>query len=67
VIWQYDMMDASKAPFEGEIIEAHENLCYIQNNYGIEPVTVGYGGTIVGTYVKQGDQVQKGQILAFIN
>jgi len=67
VLWQYDMTDASTAPFEGADIRAHDNLCYIQNYYGIEPVNVGYGGTIVGTYVKQGDMVQKGQILAFIN
>lgn len=67
VLWQYDMMSPSHAPFEGATINAHDNLCYIQNYYGIEPVSVGYGGTIVGTYVKQGDFVQKGQILAFIN
>jgi pyruvate carboxylase subunit B len=67
LIWQYDMMDASTTPFEGASIEKGNNLCYIQNAYGIEPVKVGYGGTIVGTYVKQGAQVQKGEILAFIN
>ncbi|GHT71049.1 pyruvate carboxylase subunit B [Bacteroidia bacterium] len=67
VIWQYDMMDASTAPFEGATIHEKDNLCYIQNYYGIEPVKVGYGGIVVGTYVKQGDHVQKGQILAFIN
>jgi len=67
VIWQYDMMDASSAPFEGASIKAHSNLCYIQNNYCIEPVPSGFTGTIVGTYVKQGEFVQKGQILAFIN
>jgi pyruvate carboxylase subunit B len=67
VIWQYDMMDASSAPFEGASIKEHDNLCYIQNYYGIEPVQSGFTGTIVGTYVKQGDYVQKGQILAFIN
>ncbi|MDR1371347.1 MAG: oxaloacetate decarboxylase [Dysgonamonadaceae bacterium] len=67
VLWQYDMMDASTAPFEGATIHEKDNLCYIQNYYGIEPVSVGYGGTVVGTYVKQGDHVQKGQILAFIN
>ncbi len=67
ILWQYDLMDASTAPFEGATIKEHDNLCYIQNYYGIEPVDVGYGGTIVGTYVKQGDYVQKGQILAFIN
>jgi pyruvate carboxylase subunit B len=67
VMWQYDMMDASSAPFEGASIKEHDNLCYIQNYYGIEPVQSGFTGTIVGTYVKQGDYVQKGQILAFIN
>ncbi|GHV51441.1 pyruvate carboxylase subunit B [Bacteroidia bacterium] len=67
VIWQYDLYDASTAPFEGSIIEKGTNLCYIQNAYAIEPVTAGYGGTIVGTYVKQGDSVVKGEILAFIN
>ncbi|KAA6300996.1 MAG: pyruvate carboxylase subunit B [Candidatus Ordinivivax streblomastigis] len=67
LIWQYDLMDASTAPFEGSLIDKGDNLCYIQNIYGIEPVKAGYGGTIVGTYVKQGDQVEKGQILAFIN
>lgn len=67
IIWQYDLMDASTAPFEGATINEGDNLCYIQNYYGIEPVKIGYGGTIVGTYVKQGDQVQKGEILAFVN
>ncbi len=67
VLWQYDVIDASKAPFQGDKIEENNNLCYIQNYYGIEPVQAGFGGTIVGTYVKQGEQVQKGQVLAFIN
>jgi pyruvate carboxylase subunit B len=67
VIWQYDLVDSSAAPFEGAIIEKGDNLCYIQNFYGIEPVKVGYGGTIVGTYVEQGKEVKKGEILAFIN
>jgi pyruvate carboxylase subunit B len=67
VIWQYDLMNASTAPFEGATIERGDNLCYIQNYYGIEPVKAGYGGTIVGTYIRQGHQVEKGEILAFIN
>jgi len=67
VIWQYDLTDESTAPFEGSTIKQGDNLCYIQNFYGIEPVPVGYGGTIVGTYAEQGKEVQKGEILAFIN
>ena len=66
IMWQYDLADASSAPFEGQLIEENTILCYIQSFYGIESVKAGYGGTIVGTYVKQGDFVQKGEILAFI-
>ena len=66
VIWQYDLTDVSSAPFEGDIIDEKATLCYIQSFYGIEAVKVGYSGTIIGTYVKQGDTVQKGEILAFI-
>jgi pyruvate carboxylase subunit B len=67
LIWQYDLMDASTAPFEGATIEKGDNICYIQNYYGIEPVKAGYAGTIVGTYARQGQEVQKGEILAFIS
>ncbi|MDL2222592.1 oxaloacetate decarboxylase [Bacteroidales bacterium OttesenSCG-928-M11] len=67
VLWQYDMTDVSTAPFEGDTIEKGKSICYIQDNYGITPVNVGIGGTIVGVYAKQGEQVQKGQVLAFIN
>jgi len=67
VIWQYDMMDASKAPFIGSKIEKGQNLCYIQSPYGIEPVEIGFDGIIVGTYAKQGEKVEKGQVLAFID
>lgn len=67
VIWQYDLEDKSMAPFEGEEVKKGNNLCYIQAYYGIEPVKSGFNGTIVATYAKQGDEVQKGQVLAFVN
>ena len=67
VIWQYDLLDESTAPFEGSIVKKGDNLCYIQNFYGIEPVEIGFDGTIIGTYAEQGKQVQKGEIIAFIN
>ena len=66
IIWQYDLDDVSTAPFEGDKIEENAILCYIQSYYGIEAVRVGYSGTIVATYKKQGELVQKGEILAFI-
>lgn len=67
VLWQYDVMEPSSAPFAGTHVDENDNLCYIQNFWGIEPIHAGFNGTIVGTYVKQGERVQKGQILAFIN
>jgi len=67
VFWQYDLKDISTAPFVGTTIKEHDILCYIEDSYGVEPVPVGYGGTIVGTYAKQGEQVQKGQVLAFMS
>jgi len=67
VIWQYDMIDASKAPSVGSKIEKGQNLCYVQSPYGIEPVEIGFDGIIVGTYAKQGEKVEKGQVLAFID
>jgi pyruvate carboxylase subunit B len=67
VLWQYDMTDLSTAPFEGATINKGDNLCFIQNIYYLEPVKAGYGGTIVRTFAKQGQEVQKGEILAFVN
>lgn len=67
IIWQYDLMDASTAPFEGASINKDDILCFIQTQYGLEPVRSGFGGTVVGTYAKQGHQVQKGEILAFVS
>jgi Pyruvate/oxaloacetate carboxyltransferase len=67
VLWQVDVIDESMPPFEGSSVKKGENICYIQDNYGITPVELGYGGTVVGTYAKQGETVDKGQVLAFID
>ncbi|MDL2256783.1 oxaloacetate decarboxylase [Bacteroidales bacterium OttesenSCG-928-I14] len=67
VLWQYDVIDKSTAPFEGDTVKKGDNICFIQDNYGVNPVKLGNGGTIVAVYAKQGEQVQKGQVLAFIN
>ncbi len=67
VLWQYDMDDTSTAPFVGAAVMKDDNICYILTTYGIEPVTVGYKGTIVAVYAKQGNDVVKGEVLAFVN
>ncbi|MDR2859515.1 MAG: oxaloacetate decarboxylase [Mediterranea sp.] len=67
VLWQYDVADVSTTPFEGTAIKRDGILCHIQLPYCLEPVKAGFDGTIIGTYVKQGEYVQKGEVLAFIN
>lgn len=67
ILWQYDLIDKSTAPFEGDEVKKGDNLGYIQNNYGIEPVKIGFDGTIVEIFARQGEEIQKGEILAFIN
>jgi pyruvate carboxylase subunit B len=66
LLWQYDLTDTSKAPAVGTTVNKGDYLCFVQTIYGIEPVKHGFGGTIVATYAQQGQEVQKGQILAFI-
>lgn len=66
IIWQYDLIDASKAPNIGDPVKTGDPICYIQSTYGPEPVKAGFDGKIVATYPKQGEMVQKGEILAFI-
>jgi len=66
LIWQYDVDDASSAPFVGDQIEENAILCYIQTFYGVETVKAGFGGKIVAIYKKQGEKVQKGEIMAFV-
>ncbi|MDP4270384.1 MAG: biotin/lipoyl-containing protein, partial [Bacteroidota bacterium] len=66
IIWQYDILDVSKAPNIGDKVKAGEPVCYVQSTYGPEAVLAGFDGKIVATYPKQGEMVQKGEIVAFI-
>lgn len=67
IIWQYDLIDQSSAPVQGTEFKKGDNLCYVQAYYGMEPVKIPITGTMVASYVKQGEEVLKGQVLAFIN
>lgn len=67
VIWQIDLVDPSSAPVVGTVVKEGDTLCFIQTYYGIEEVKALASGKIVQIQTKQGDKVQKGQMLAFIN
>jgi pyruvate carboxylase subunit B len=67
ILWEYDVVDTSKAPNLGDAVSEGDAVAYIQTIYGIEPVKTAFGGKIVATYPKQGDMVEKGEILAFVD
>jgi pyruvate carboxylase subunit B len=67
MLWEYDVVDTSKAPNLGDVVEEGDAVAYIQTIYGIEPVKAAFGGKVVATYPKQGDLVEKGEIIAFVN
>ena len=66
VIWQYDVADASSAPVIGTEFKAGKPVCYVQAYYGNEEIQAPVDGKIVAICAKQGDKVEKGEILAFI-
>ncbi len=66
VIWQYDVADASTAPVIGTEFKAGKPVCYVQAFYGNEEIQAPIDGKIVAICAKQGDKVEKGEILGFI-
>ncbi len=66
VIWQYDVADASTAPVVGTEFKAGKPVCYVQAFYGNEEIQSPIDGKIVAICAKQGDKVEKGEILAFV-
>jgi len=67
VLWQYDVVDVSTAPVIGTEIKKGDTVCYVETNYNIEPVIALADGKIVQIETKQGENVEKNQVLAFIN
>lgn len=66
VIWEYDLMDKSSAPNVGEKVESDKPVCFIQAFYGLEEIKSAFDGKIVAVCVKQGEVVQKDEIIAFV-
>ncbi|MFR9166658.1 MAG: biotin/lipoyl-containing protein [Dysgonomonas sp.] len=67
VIWQIDLADPSTAPVIGTKVKEGDVICFIQTYYGIEEVKALNSGKIIQIETKQGDKVQKNQVLAYID
>ena len=66
VLWQYDVDDASKAPNIGTEFKQDKPVCYVEAYFGPMEVPAPVTGRIVAITAKQGDNVEKGEILGFI-
>ena len=67
LIWQIDRDDVSSAPVVGTKVKEGDAICHIQTTYGFEPVIALASGKIVQIEAKQGEQVLKDQVLAYID
>ena len=67
VIWQYDVADVSTAPVIGSEFKNGDIVCFVQAYYGIEPIRALKTGKLVHVETKQGADVQKNQVIAFID
>ena len=66
VLWQYDVADVSTAPNIGTEFKQDKPVCYVEAYFGPMEVTAPITGRIVAITAKQGDNVEKGEILGFI-
>ncbi len=66
VIWQYDVADVSTAPNIGTEFKQDKPVCYVEAFFGPTEVPAPITGRIVAITAKQGDTVEKGEILGFI-
>lgn len=66
LIWEIDVEDKSKAPAIGKAVKAGEPVGYVQTYYGLEEILPAVSGHVVAVNGKQGDQVAKGEVIAYV-
>lgn len=66
LLWQIDLNDESAAPVAGTEISAGKAMGYVQTFYGMEEIIPALDGRVVAVTGKQGKDVAKGEIIAFV-
>ncbi len=66
LLWQVDVDDVSTAPIAGTPVKAGEAMGYVQTYYGMEELIPAVDGRVVAVTGKQGEKVDKGEIVAFV-
>ena len=60
------MEDAGAAPVAGTPVKAGKGMGFVQTYYGMEELVPAVNGRIVAVLGKQGEKVEKGEIVAFV-
>ena len=66
VIWELAVEEKSMPKAIGTRVKEGETICFIAAYYGNEEVQSLYDGRILEIIAKQGDKVQKGDLIAFV-
>lgn len=66
VIWELSVNEPSMSKPLGTSYKEGEPVCWINAFYGLEEVPALYSGKLIEVVVKQGQKVQKGDIIAFL-
>ena len=66
VLWEIDVQDDSKAPVAGTAVNSGKPMGYVQTWYGMEEVVPAVSGRVVAVTAKQGKDVAKGEVIAFV-
>ena len=66
LLWQVDVEDESAAPVAGTRVKAGEVMGFVQTYYGREEIVPARDGRIVAVTGKQGKNVVKGEIVAYV-
>lgn len=66
LLWELDFEEKSIKAIPGTEYKIGDMICAIQSSYGVQPVNALFPGKIVEAVKEQGDLVQKGDIIAFI-
>ncbi len=66
LIWHYDASGASSEPVAGTEVVAGQPVGYVQTYYGMEEIIPAVSGRIVEVKAMQGETVEKGQTLAYL-
>ena len=66
LLWENDMDNVSAAPIAGTAVTAGKPMGYVQTWYGMEELIPAVTGRVVAVLGKQGEKVEKGEIVAFV-